>query len=242
MTGASRRAEAGLFLRGEHQRSAHRRPRDVQRDAAADRHLFQQDPVFLLHRGAARPASESRHAGGVLRRSGLRQRSRSAQHRYDHARLYVLPLGQSRQRQRICRASFPARRRMPPTAKTLFSERCTACHALDANKYGPMLGGVVGRQAGAVPAIAIRRRSRARASTWSVETLDRWLTDPQAIRSRRENAGSRSRDDVAPRHHRLSAAGRRRPKQKDSVRWIGILGRRSPVRRSNARRSARRPS
>ena len=96
--GASRRAEAGLFLRGEYQRPAHRRPRDVQRDAAADRHLFQQDPVFLLHRGASRSASESRYAGGVLRRSGLCEGSRSAQHRYDHARLYVLPFGQSRQR------------------------------------------------------------------------------------------------------------------------------------------------
>src|SRR5258707_1787951 len=33
----------------------------------------------------------------------------------------------------------------------LFSERCAACHALDANKSGPMLGGVFGRKAGSAP-------------------------------------------------------------------------------------------
>jgi cytochrome c oxidase assembly protein subunit 11 len=72
----------------------------------------------------------------------------------------------------------------PPDAahgKTLFSERCTACHALDANKFGPMLGGVVGRKAGAVPGYRYSPALKSASLTWSVENLDRWLTDPQAF-------------------------------------------------------------
>jgi hypothetical protein len=35
--------------------------------------------------------------------------------------------------------------------RQLFTERCTVCHAMDSNKAGPVLGGVVGRRAGSAP-------------------------------------------------------------------------------------------
>ena len=148
------------------ERSADRRARDVQCDAAADRHLFQQNPMLLLHRGAARTASESRYAGGVLRRSGLRQGSRAAR-ASTRSRWPILFSARPIPRTRNDLSRFPARcaagRR--PTAKNCSAERCTACHALDANKFGPMLGGVVGRKAGAVagyPLFAGAQERRAR--------------------------------------------------------------------------------
>ena len=39
----------------------------------------------------------------------------------------------------------------PVHGQQFFSERCTACHAMDRNMAGPMLGGVVGRRAGSAP-------------------------------------------------------------------------------------------
>ena len=37
----------------------------------------------------------------------------------------------------------------PVDGRDLFNEQCAACHALDVNKFGPRLGGVFGRRAGA---------------------------------------------------------------------------------------------
>ncbi|MFZ3339102.1 MAG: cytochrome c oxidase assembly protein, partial [Xanthobacteraceae bacterium] len=70
----------------------------------------------------------------------------------------------------------------PPDAahgQILFSERCSACHALDANKFGPMLGGVVGRKAGAVPGYSYSPALKSASLVWSADSLDRWLADPQ---------------------------------------------------------------
>ena len=72
----------------------------------------------------------------------------------------------------------------PPDAvrgQRLFTERCSACHALDANKFGPMLGGVVGRKAGAVPGYNYSPAVRDADLTWSADILDRWLTDPRKL-------------------------------------------------------------
>jgi cytochrome c oxidase assembly protein subunit 11 len=60
----------------------------------------------------------------------------------------------------------------------LFSERCAACHTLDANKAGPMLGGVVGRKAGAAPRYRYSPALLGADLTWSADSLDRWLADP----------------------------------------------------------------
>jgi cytochrome c oxidase assembly protein subunit 11 len=65
--------------------------------------------------------------------------------------------------------------------RELFAERCTACHALDANKIGPMLGDVVGRRAGSAAGYAYSAALKNAALTWSAETLDRWLANPRAF-------------------------------------------------------------
>jgi len=63
----------------------------------------------------------------------------------------------------------------------LFTQRCTACHALDHNKTGPMLGGVVGRAAGSVAGYLYSPALKTVALTWSADKLDDWLTDPQKL-------------------------------------------------------------
>ena len=67
----------------------------------------------------------------------------------------------------------------PAHGQKLFSERCSACHALDANKFGPLLGGVVGRRAGSVPGYPYSPALRSAGLTWSPDNLDRWLAGPQ---------------------------------------------------------------
>jgi len=62
--------------------------------------------------------------------------------------------------------------------RQLFAERCAACHAVDANKAGPMLGGVVGRRAGSAPGYNYSPALRSADLTWSADNLDRWLADP----------------------------------------------------------------
>jgi cytochrome c oxidase assembly protein Cox11 len=67
----------------------------------------------------------------------------------------------------------------PVHGKQLFSERCTACHALDADKAGPRLGGVVGRKAGTVPGYHYSPALKSAGLVWSGDNLDRWLADPK---------------------------------------------------------------
>jgi len=68
----------------------------------------------------------------------------------------------------------------PDTARgrQLFAERCASCHAVDVNKGGPILGGVVGRRAGSAPGYNYSLALRSADLTWSVDNLDRWLADP----------------------------------------------------------------
>lgn len=63
----------------------------------------------------------------------------------------------------------------------LFSQRCTACHALNQNEAGPMLGGVVGRAAGAASGYSYSPALKNAGLNWSTDNLDRWLTDPQKL-------------------------------------------------------------
>jgi cytochrome c oxidase assembly protein subunit 11 len=63
----------------------------------------------------------------------------------------------------------------------LFNERCTACHALDRNKFGPMLGGVVGRAAGSAAGYKYSPALKNAGLTWSVDKLDQWLADPKKM-------------------------------------------------------------
>ncbi|MBM7060298.1 c-type cytochrome [Pseudomonas sp. UL073] len=61
----------------------------------------------------------------------------------------------------------------------IFQTKCSACHALDSERVGPHLAGVVGRPIGAVPGFAYSADlAAASSSNWSLEQLDRWLTAP----------------------------------------------------------------
>jgi len=70
----------------------------------------------------------------------------------------------------------------PPDAaegKALFAEQCTACHALDANKFGPKLGDVFGRNAGAAPGYTYSAALKNSRLIWTAKNLDNWLAGPQ---------------------------------------------------------------
>jgi cytochrome c oxidase assembly protein Cox11 len=69
----------------------------------------------------------------------------------------------------------------PARGGRLFAERCAACHSLDRNKVGPLLGGVVGRAAGTAPGYDYSPPLRRAGISWSPETLNRWLAGPQQM-------------------------------------------------------------
>jgi len=80
----------------------------------------------------------------------------------------------------------------------LYESRCMACHSLDTNRVGPMHRGVYGRKAGSVPDFAYSEALTSSPIVWSDTTLNRWLTDPEAlIPGQRMNIRVLSADDRA---------------------------------------------
>jgi cytochrome c oxidase assembly protein Cox11 len=67
----------------------------------------------------------------------------------------------------------------PIRGQQLFSERCGSCHALDANKVGPMLGGVFERKAGSAAGYKYSLALGNADLGWSADNLDQWLTNPR---------------------------------------------------------------
>jgi cytochrome c len=65
--------------------------------------------------------------------------------------------------------------------KLVFERRCTGCHALDANREGPHLRDVDGRKAGSVAGFQYSTSLKNSGLTWNPDTLDQWLTDPDAM-------------------------------------------------------------
>src|SRR6185295_6131600 len=63
----------------------------------------------------------------------------------------------------------------------LYESRCFGCHSLDANRIGPMHRGVFGRKAGSVADFAYSSAVKNSAIVWDESTLDRWLTNTQAV-------------------------------------------------------------
>lgn len=65
--------------------------------------------------------------------------------------------------------------------------KCYACHSTDpaqADLPGPNLQGVIGRRAGSLAGFGYSpamRAAGARGLTWTAETLDRYLADPEAV-------------------------------------------------------------
>ena len=60
-------------------------------------------------------------------------------------------------------------------------QRCSGCHTIDDNDIGPKHRGVVGRKAGSLSDYAYSGQLKASGIVWTPETLDKWLTNPQAL-------------------------------------------------------------
>ena len=65
--------------------------------------------------------------------------------------------------------------------QTLYEAKCGGCHALDANRVGPMHRGVVGRRPGSVPTFDYSPAVRKLGGVWTPARLDQWLQGPQAL-------------------------------------------------------------
>ena len=65
--------------------------------------------------------------------------------------------------------------------RSAFEKRCTGCHALDHEKTGPRLAGVVGRKAGSIPAFPYSDAVKKSGVVWNEAVLDKWLTDPETV-------------------------------------------------------------
>ncbi|MFL5257557.1 MAG: c-type cytochrome [Rhodopila sp.] len=67
--------------------------------------------------------------------------------------------------------------------KTLFRSICTLCHstALGENKVGPSLFGIVGRHSGSVPGYSYSDANKNSRIIWTVDVLDKYLINPQAV-------------------------------------------------------------
>src|SRR5262249_54262201 len=68
----------------------------------------------------------------------------------------------------------------PVHGKTLY-QACMGCHSLDEDDVVPRHRGVVGRVAGTVPGYAYSRALKSSHIVWDRDSLDRWLTSPQAL-------------------------------------------------------------
>ena len=63
----------------------------------------------------------------------------------------------------------------------LYPVKCGTCHALDANKIGPMQRGVIGRKAGIAVGYNYSPALKASGITWDEATVDKWLVNPSAL-------------------------------------------------------------
>ena len=64
----------------------------------------------------------------------------------------------------------------------IYADHCSACHALDENKYGPLMRGVYGRKAGALAAYRYTPVfKKLSAVTWDQALLDKWLENPPVM-------------------------------------------------------------
>jgi cytochrome c len=66
--------------------------------------------------------------------------------------------------------------------KVIFAQ-CATCHSLDpgAEALGPHLKDLIGRKAGSVEGYVYSPPMRRSSVTWTAETLDGFLVDPQAV-------------------------------------------------------------
>lgn len=65
--------------------------------------------------------------------------------------------------------------------KEIFVRRCSGCHAPDLNKEGPRLRGVYGSKAASRRGFAYSDALTKTNIRWDGASLDRWLSDPEAM-------------------------------------------------------------
>ena len=82
----------------------------------------------------------------------------------------------------LCAAAAPAAVAADAVhGEEIYNSRCVACHSPDANRVGPMHRGVFGRKAGALDNYTYSKALKGSDFVWNDETLDKWLTNPQAF-------------------------------------------------------------
>jgi cytochrome c len=80
-----------------------------------------------------------------------------------------------------CEAMLAAMSVQEKRGEDLFLRRCSGCHALDLNKEGPRLRGVYGRKAASIQGFGYSDALKKADFRWNEASLDRWLTDPDAM-------------------------------------------------------------
>ena len=60
-------------------------------------------------------------------------------------------------------------------------KRCAGCHSLDQDREGPRLRNVYGAKAGSTPTFKYSSALKSSQVTWTDETLNKWLTDPDSL-------------------------------------------------------------
>ena len=78
-------------------------------------------------------------------------------------------------------STLPAQAGDSTRGQVLYESRCGGCHSLDAHRVGPAHRGIVGRRAGSAPGYAYSVALRNANLVWSVQNLDLWLTNPEAL-------------------------------------------------------------
>lgn len=63
----------------------------------------------------------------------------------------------------------------------VFARRCSGCHALDADRGGPRLRGVLGRKAGSLAGFPYSEGLRNSRIVWDEAWLEKWLANPGAV-------------------------------------------------------------
>jgi len=65
----------------------------------------------------------------------------------------------------------------------IFNNNCRTCHSMDKgdNRLGPTLHNVIGRKAGSVEGFGFSPSLENANITWSAETLDKFIEDPDAV-------------------------------------------------------------
>jgi cytochrome c len=75
----------------------------------------------------------------------------------------------------------PIARAADPSGERVFKSHCSSCHALDENRWGPALRGVVGRPAGSHAGYDYSSGLRSVPFTWDEQRLDAWLQNPSTL-------------------------------------------------------------